>query len=236
MNADRLFLFKMKLLVVEDDDDIAHGIRRGLVSAGCVVDLARDGVLGEQLAAKNGYAAIVLDLMLPLRSGTEVCERLRSAGNSTPIIMLTAKDSISDRIQGLECGADDYLVKPFEFPELLARLKALVRRDKVNRGRVVEIGHVSIDLQRRLVTIEGAEVSLNFREYELLEALALNEGRILTRDAIQFRIWNNEDSYSNIVDVQIRRLRLKIERPGAPKLIHTIQGVGYSMRRPDGQA
>ncbi len=223
----------MRLLLVEDDAQIAGGIQRGFYSAGFDVDVATNGADGLDWALKTAYSVIVLDLMLPLMNGLEICERLRSSGVSVPILMLTAKDTVLDRVRGLETGADDYLVKPFAFPELLARVKALIRRDKIHRGKAIKIGQVNLDVQQRRVLVEGEEVSLNPREFELLEALMLNEGRVLTRDTIQFRVWQGEDSYSNVVDVQIRRLRLKIERPNLPKLIHTIQGVGYSLRRPD---
>ena len=147
--------------------------------------------------------------------------------------MLTARDSITDRVRGFETGADDYLVKPFEFPELLARVNALIRRDKVHRGKRVKIGHLTLDVAKRIVLVEGERIELKPREYELLEALVLNEGQILTRDTIQFGVWQNEESYSNVIEVQIRRLRLKIERPGKPKLIRTVHGIGYTIERPE---
>jgi DNA-binding response OmpR family regulator len=232
MNRDKV-VDEMRILLVEDDVAIAEVVTRGLVSSGYHVDCARDGRRGLGLALTGTYGVIILDLMLPLVDGMRVCEEVRSTGVSTPILMLTAKDAVGDRVKGLESGADDYLVKPFNFDELLARVKALLRRDKVNRGKVIQIGHLTVDTQGRTVTVNGEAVSLNQHEYELLEALALNEGRILTRDAIQARVWDNEDSFSNVVDVQVRRLRAKIEAPGLPQLIHTVRGIGYSMRRPD---
>jgi len=225
----------MKLLLVEDESMIAEAVCRGLISAGYAVDHVSDGISAMELIAQSTYVAIVLDLMLPRMSGLELCRTLRTSGDSTPILMLTARDSVTDRVKGLELGADDYLVKPFEFPELVARIRALVRRDKIHRGKSIQIGHLTLNFDEHRVTVDGELVTLNHREYELLAALAINEGRVLTRDAIQFRVWNNEESFSNIVEVQIRRLRRKIERDHLPKLIHTIQGVGYSLRRPETQ-
>ncbi len=237
MNGDKLDIEAMRLLIIEDDAPIADVICRGLTAAGFNVDRAAEGQKGLDLALQDRFAAIVLDLMLPRLNGFQICERIRKAGLTTPILMLTARDIVTDRVKGLESGADDYLVKPFEFAELLARIRALLRRDKVNRGRVVSIGYLILDVEKRSVHVDGESVMLKPREYALLEALALNEGRILTRDMIQERIWDNEESFSNVVDVQIKRLREKIERPNLPKILHTIYGLGYTMKRPeDGSA
>jgi DNA-binding response OmpR family regulator len=233
MNRDTVISEEMRILVIEDDGPIAEVIARGLGSAGFFVDVAADGASGLDKALGGNYGAVVLDLMLPGKNGFQVCEELRASGVPVPILMLTARDALKDRVTGLEMGADDYLVKPFEFEELLARVRALLRRDKVNQGKVVKIGHVTIDTQARTVWSNGELLLLKPREYELLEALALNEGRVLTRDAIQYRVWENEDSFSNVVDVHVRRLRLKIDLPDEPSLIQTVHGLGYSMRRPD---
>lgn len=232
MNGDKLDIEEMRILVIEDDVPIADVVRRGLQCAGYSVEWASDGAKGLDLAIENRFAAIILDLMLPKVDGFQVCEHLRKAQIATPILMLTARDSVPDRVQGLESGADDYLVKPFEFPELLARIRALLRRDKVNRGRKVQIGYLVLDVDKRSVTIDGEEVVLKPREYALVEALVLNEGRVLSRDLIQERIWGNEDSFSNVVDVHVKRVREKVERPNLPRLIHTVHGIGYTIKAP----
>jgi DNA-binding response OmpR family regulator len=233
MNRDTLNPEEMRILLVEDDAAIAEVVSRGLRGAGYVVDAADDGQRGLSMALGGSYGLLVLDVMLPGMSGLEICEELRAAGVSVPILMLTARDGLRDRVQGLDSGADDYLVKPFEFDELLARVRALLRRDKVHRRKVIKIAHLTLDTEARRAWVEGKSVDLKGREYDLLEALAVNEGRVLTRDAIQDRVWGNEDSYSNVVDVQVRRLRSKIEPDHLPPLIHTIRGLGYSLRRPE---
>lgn len=236
MNGDRLDIEEMKILMIEDDAPIADVVCRGLQAAGYSIEWASDGAKGLDLAIENRFAAIILDLMLPRVDGFQVCERLRKAQISTPILMLTARDLVPDRVQGLESGADDYLVKPFEFPELLARIRALLRRDKVNRGRIVQIGYLVLDVEKRSVTIDGEEVVLKPREYALVEALVLNEGRVLSRDLIQERIWGNEDSFSNVVDVHVKRVREKVERPNLPRLIHTVHGIGYTIKSPGSES
>lgn len=236
MNGDKLDIEEMRILVIEDDVPIADVVRRGLQCAGYSVEWASDGAKGLDLAIENRFAAIILDLMLPKVDGFQVCEHLRKAQIATPILMLTARDSVPDRVQGLESGADDYLVKPFEFPELLARIRALLRRDKVNRGRKVQIGYLVLDVDKRSVTIDGEEVVLKPREYALVEALVLNEGRVLSRDLIQERIWGNEDSFSNVVDVHVKRVREKVERPNLPRLIHTVHGIGYTIKSPGSES
>lgn len=236
MNGDKLDIEEMRILVIEDDVPIADVVRRGLQCAGYSVEWASDGAKGLDLAIENRFAAIILDLMLPKVDGFQVCEHLRKAQIATPILMLTARDSVPDRVQGLESGADDYLVKPFEFPELLARIRALLRRDKVNRGRKVQIGYLVLDVDKRSVTIDGEEVVLKPREYALVEALVLNEGRVLSRDLIQERIWGNEESFSNVVDVHVKRVREKVERPNLPRLIHTVHGIGYTIKSPGSES
>lgn len=236
MNGDKLDIEEMRILVIEDDVPIADVVRRGLQGAGYIVEWATDGAKGLDLAIENRFAAIILDLMLPKVDGFQVCERLRKAQIATPILMLTARDSVPDRVQGLESGADDYLVKPFEFPELLARIRALLRRDKVNRGRKVQIGYLVLDVDKRSVTIDGEEVVLKPREYALVEALVLNEGRVLSRVLIQERIWGNEESFSNVVDVHVKRVREKVERPNLPRLIHTVHGIGYTIKSPGSES
>jgi DNA-binding response OmpR family regulator len=220
----------MRLLIVEDDADIAEVVRRGLTAGGYDVDIAADGEAGLRAAQEHEYAAVLLDVMLPGLNGWEVCRRLRSGRRTTPILMLTARDAVEDRVKGLDLGADDYLPKPFELRELLARVRALVRRDRVHRTRVIQVGEVAIDTGARQVTVAGREVHLTSREYTLLEALASHEGRPLTREYILERVWSDDESYSNTVDVYIGQLRRKIDGGRKPSLIQTLHGVGYVLR------
>ncbi|MEN6357678.1 MAG: response regulator transcription factor [Armatimonadota bacterium] len=224
----------MKILLVEDEASIREVVKRGLEEDGMYhVDTAEDGTTGLDMAWDEDYALIILDLMLPGIDGWSICERLRNKRISTPILMLTARDAVRDRVHGLEIGADDYLPKPFDFEELLARVRALIRRDKLSKGRVIRIAHLEMDTTAHRVLCDGKEVSLTSREFSLLEALASNEGRVLSREAIQYRIWNNEDSMSNTVDVYIRMLRRKIDADRPVKLIHTVHGLGYMLKSPD---
>jgi len=223
----------MKILLVEDEPGIARLICRGLEGAGYTVETASDGARGLALARENAYGLLILDLMLPRIDGLRVCEEMREDSSRVPILMLTARDATEDRVRGLDAGADDYLPKPFAFPELLARVRALLRRDKVHRTRVLRVADLVIDTAQRRVTRAGREIGLSHREYELLEALAAHEGRVLTREAIQERVWMDEDSCSNTVDVYIGLLRKKIDADGAPKLIQTVRGQGYTLRVPE---
>jgi len=223
----------MRVLIIEDEPGIAGAVKRGLAGAGYEADIAVDGQAGLALALEHSYSAIILDVMLPGIDGWRVCEELREAGNRTPVLMLTAKDEIEDRVRGLETGADDYLVKPFDFRELLARVRSLLRRDKVHRTRKFRIADLEIDTSQRRVTRAGVEIGLSRREYDLIEALAAHHGQVLTRDTIQQRIWMDEDSYSNTVDVYVGMLRKKIDAGHPVKLIHTIRGAGYSLRVPE---
>jgi len=222
----------VKILVVEDEGPIASVIRRGLEEARFTVDVAGDGETGLQMAREGEYALILLDLMLPRRDGWSVCRELRALRHTTPILMLTARDAVEDRIRGLETGADDYLPKPFDFGELLARVRALLRRDKVHKTRVIHVGDLEIDTAGARVWRAGLEIPLTRREYTLLEALAVNEGRVLTREVILERVWMDEESYSNTVDVHIGLLRKKIDAGHAVKLIQTVHGLGYTLRVP----
>ena len=226
----------MKVLVIEDDAGIGKLVRRGLEEAAYQVEVALDGATGLNMALENTYVAIVLDVMLPKLDGWRVCEELRSHRSRTPILMLTARDTVEDRIRGLDIGADDYLPKPFDFKELLARVRALVRRDKIHRTRMIRIGDLEIDTAQRRVTRAGRIIGLSHREYELLESLAANEGRVLTREAIQERVWMAENSFSNTVDVYIRMLRKKIDAGHPIKMIQTVHGMGYTLRLPDAEA
>jgi DNA-binding response OmpR family regulator len=222
---------KMKLLLIEDDAPTAAMIKRGLESEGYEVASCRDGRKGLETAIGFDFAAIVLDLMLPELSGIQVCEELRARKRNTPILMLTARGEVSDRVKGLYVGADDYLAKPFDFAELLARVHALIRRDHSHKGATIVIDRLFIDTAAQRVRVDGQEISLAPREYSLLEALARNEGRTLTRDVILSSVWLDQESYSNTVDVRILALRKKIDENYERKLIHTVHRLGYVLKR-----
>ncbi|MBI3946745.1 MAG: response regulator transcription factor [Armatimonadetes bacterium] len=227
----------MRILLVEDHVEIAEFIQRGLEEARYYVTAAADGESGLRLALAGRFAVIILDLMLPRRDGWSVCRTLRERKVTTPILMLTARDAVRDRVRGLETGADDYLCKPFDFGELLARVQALIRRDRVHKGRHIRVGDLEIDTTARSVRKAGQRVSLTAREYALLEALAANEGRILSRETIQERVWLDDESYSNTVDVHIKALRKKIDGGQSARLIHTVYGQGYVLEaRPGPEA
>ena len=222
----------MKILLIEDEVGIANLIREGLEEADYKVDVAHDGNTGLRLALEQTYHLILLDVMLPGRDGWSICEELRSRRIRVPIMMLTAREAIQDKVRGLDAGADDYLPKPFDFHELLARVRALLRRDRVNRTKVIRVADLEIDTAQHRVWRAGIEIPLSHREYDLLEALAGNEGKVLTREAIQERIWMNEEAGYNTVNVYVGMLRKKIDANSAVKLIHTIHGVGYTLRLP----
>lgn len=226
----------MKILVIEDDPLISEVVKSGLEQSYFKVDCAFDGASGLDMATEHPYSAIVLDLMLPKMDGLTVCRRLRENKVDTPIIMLTARDAITDRVKGLDSGADDYLPKPFDFRELLARIRALQRRDSVNKMPVIKVADVVIDTQARRVTRAGKEISLTPREFSLLEALASHEGQVLSREVIQERVWLDDNSYSNTVDAHIKSLRKKLDADNPVKLIQTVFGVGYALRAPDAEA
>ncbi len=175
---------RMKVLVIEDDVGIANMVRQGLEEANYRIDLAADGATGLKMALENSYGLIVLDVMLPKMDGWRFCEELRSQRSRIPVLMLTARDTVDDRVRGLDTGADDYLPKPFDFRELLVRIRALLRRDKIHRTRIIRVGDLEIDTAQRRVARAGRQIGLSHREYELLEALAAYEGRVLTREAI----------------------------------------------------
>ncbi len=221
----------MRILIVEDEVDIAEIIKMGLTEAHYIVDMAHDGNRGLRMAKERTYSLIILDIMLPGRDGWSVCEELRAMRFQMPILMLTARDAVRDKVRGLEMGADDYLPKPFDFDELLARVRALLRRDRVHKGKTIRIADLEIDTNSRTVTRSGHTIPLTPREYALLEALAAHEGQVLTRETIQERVWMDEESYSNTVDAYIRLLRKKIDANSETKLIHTVHGVGYTVRR-----
>lgn len=223
----------MRILLIEDDDAISEVIKRGLEEDKYyTVEIAADGRKGLRMAREQEYAVILLDLMLPGLDGWSVCQELRARRINTPILMLTARDTVRDKVRGLDAGADDYLAKPFEFEELLARVRALHRRDRAVKSRIMNFDRLEIDTGTRRVTLAGNELPLTQREYALLEALAINEGRPISRDYIQYQVWSNDDSYSNTVDVHIGVLRKKIDAGYEIKLIHTVHGLGYMLKNP----
>lgn len=222
----------MRILLIEDEPEIAAVIRQGLEEARYAVDVTHDGTTGLELALTGSYSLIILDLMLPGVDGWQVCQRLRARRNAVPILMLTARDAVDDRVRGLEMGADDYLPKPFAFRELKARVHALLRRDRIHKGKNLRIADLEIDTGIQRVTRAGQEIPLTQREYLLLEALATREGQVLTRDMIQQSVWRDEDSYSNTVDVHIWALRKKMDVEHAIRLIHTVHGRGYMLKGP----
>jgi two-component system, OmpR family, response regulator len=225
----------MRILVVEDNKKMRALLERGLVEAGHVVETAVDGDLGLALAAREVYDAIVLDVMLPGRDGFEICHILRSREVWTPVLMLTARDAVSDRVQGLDKGADDYLVKPFAFEELLGRLRALARRGKTERPNVLRCGPIELDPATRAVTCAGEYVELSAKEFALLAFLMSRQGQVLSRAQIIEHVWGySYDGYSNVVDVYIKYLRDKVDRPFAAERIQTVRGAGYRMVCDDG--
>jgi two-component system copper resistance phosphate regulon response regulator CusR len=218
----------MKLLVVEDEPKTAAFLRKGLGEAGFVVDVASDGHDGLHLARGGGYDCVILDVLLPGRDGWSVLSELRRAGNTTPVLFLTAKDAVPDRVKGLELGADDYLVKPFAFSELLARVRTLLRRGPGRQPETVQVADLEIDLVRHKVTRAGKRLELTPKEFALLSLLARRTGEVLSRTLIAEQVWDmNFDAETNVVDVHIRRLRAKVDDPFETKLIHTVRGAGY---------
>lgn len=218
----------MKILVIEDDPNISALLGDGLSEEMFLVEVAADGMRGEFLAATNYFDAIILDLLLPGCDGLEICRSLRASGNNTPILMLTARDTTANKIAGLNCGADDYLTKPFVFEELLARVHALLRRGPVMKDPKLECGHVILDAIGHIVIVGGNPVDLSAREYQLLEYLMRNTGRIMTREQIADQVWGSDyDPLSNVIDVYINYLRNKIDTHHQQKLIHTVRGLGY---------
>lgn len=220
-------MFPMKILIVEDELKTAEYLRKGLTEQGCTVDLANDGVNGQHLALQHDYDVIVLDVMLPGQDGFAVLRALRAV-RQTPVIMLTARDSIEDRVRGLHEGADDYLVKPFSFLELLARLQALNRRGRVQESLHLRIGDLHLDLVSRKAYRGQVRLDLTAKEFALLAVLARRQGEILTKTAIAELVWDmNFDSNTNVVEVAIKRLRAKLDAPFSQRLLHTIRGMGY---------
>ncbi len=218
----------MKLLVVEDDPKASAALVKGLTENGFVVDAAATGDDGLHLARAGGYDLIVLDVLLPNRDGWTVLRDLRAAGVQTPVLFLTANDAVADRVKGLELGADDYIVKPFSFSELLARVRTVLRRGPVRAPDVIRVADLEIDPIRHRATRAGGALDLTPKEFALLSLVARRAGEVLSRTLITEQVWDvNFDSDANVVDVHVRRLRAKVDDPFDTKLIHTVRGVGY---------
>lgn len=226
----------MRILLIEDDEVIAERVKNGLEREGYGVDVEFDGVAGFERALQGVHGIILLDVMLPRLAGWEVCRKLRASGITTPVLMLTARDMIEDRVEGLDAGADDYLPKPFDFRELLARIRALVRRTAAIKSSRILIADLEIDTLARTVRRAGQDIQLTPHQYSLLEALARNAGRTLTRDLILDSVWGDEDRISNTVEFHVAALRKKLDAPFPKKLIHTVHGVGYVLRSPNSDA
>ena len=218
----------MRVLVVEDEARIADFLARGLAENGYAVDVAQDGDEALQWTDVAEFDLIILDLMLPERDGIEVCRILRDRGFRAPILMLTARDTVKDRVRGLDTGADDYLVKPFAFAELLARLRALTRREPVTSGTVLQVDNLVFDTATREVSRQDVALELTAKECGLLEYLMRHPNQVLTRTMIAEHVWNYEfDNATNVIDVHIRNLRRKVDDPFPSRLIQTVRGVGY---------
>jgi DNA-binding response OmpR family regulator len=219
----------MRVLLVEDDRKAARLVSKGLHEAGFLVDIANSAEEGDEMTATTDYAAIVLDWLLPGKDGIAFCHDLRARGVSTPILMLTARQDLDDRVTGLNVGADDYLTKPFAFAELLARLHALLRRSAITRPIVLTVGDLSLDPISHVVTRAGTPINLTPKEYAILEVLMRQPGEVLTRASLGERLWRDDDDVNNLVDVHVSHLRKKIDRPPREPLIHTVWGRGYRL-------
>ena len=223
----------MRVLVVEDERKLAEVLERGLEEHGYAVDVAYDGDAALNLALVEPYDLILLDVMLPARDGYSVCRELRARGKDVPILMLTARDAVDDRVTGLDAGADDYLIKPFAFRELLARVRALLRRDGRAKDPVLRVGDVEIDTVPREVRRRGRSIELTSKEYAVLEYFARNPNRVLTRTQIAEHVWDFDFvAMSNVVDVYVGYLRRKLEDNEEPRLLRTVRGTGYQLKAP----
>ena len=219
----------MKILVVEDEAKIGDYLRQGLQEAGFSVDLVRDGLDGAHVALTGVYELLILDVMLPGLDGWGILRRVRAAGNEVPVLFLTARDQVDDRVRGLELGADDYLVKPFAFAELLARVRTLLRRgSKAKEAECLRVADLELDLLRRRATRGGRRIDLTAKEFALLELLMRRQGEVLPRALIASQVWDmNFDSDTNVIEVAVRRLRTKVDEGYERKLIRTVRGMGY---------
>lgn len=223
----------MRLLLVEDDERVARFVARGLREHAFAVDIVTDGETALEQAAVNTYDVVILDIMIPKLDGLQVCRELRESGARTPVLMLTARDAVDDRIAGLDTGADDYLTKPFAFGELLARIRALLRRGPEMRPSTIEVGDLWIDTRGQCARRAGRSLDLTTKEYALLEFLALNAGRVVGRAEIAEHVWDESyDPFTNLIEVYINRLRRKVDGDPAVPLIHTRRGAGYILMEP----
>jgi heavy metal response regulator len=221
----------MRILVVEDEKKVAGFIKKGLEEETYAVDIAHDGGEGFYLGKENQYDLIILDWMLPEMDGLEVLQKLRQSGVDTPILLLTAKDSVEDKVAGLNEGADDYLTKPFAFSELLARVRVLLRRGQKETKTTLTLGDLTLDLVSHKVKRGDEDIELTSKEYSLLEYFMRNPGKVLTRTMIAEHVWDyNFDTFTNVIDVYINHLRKKIDKNFSKKLLHTMRGVGYVMK------
>ena len=221
----------MRILVVEDDRRLSGIIKRGLLEEGYAVDIAYDGEEGEYLAEDTAYDLIILDIMLPKKDGIEICQDLRLRKINTPIFMLTARDTVEDRVKGLDAGADDYLVKPFAFNELLARVRALLRREGLSKSPRLQVGDLTVDTLTREVWRGGRRIEMTNKEYIILEYFMRHPNMVITRTMLGDHAWDYEfDTMSNLIDVYIRRLRRKIDEGNQGSLIQTVRGAGYRLR------
>ena len=224
----------MKILIVEDEQKTGDYLKQGLSEASFVVDLVRDGVDGRHSALSEDYDLIVLDVMLPGLDGWGVLRAIRDAGKNMPVLFLTARDQVEERVKGLELGADDYRVKPFAFSELLARVRTLLRRGKAKEPEVLKAADLELDLLRRRVTRAGRRIELTAKEFALMELLMRRQGEVLPRSLLASQIWDmNFDSDTNVIEVAVRRLRAKVDDDFEPKLIVTVRGMGYVLEVPE---
>lgn len=224
----------MRILVVEDEKKVASFIQRGLEAEHYTVDVVHDGEAGLTRALAQRYDLIILDIMLPGRDGFGVVRELRAGGRDVPVLLLTARAAVSDRVSGLDLGADDYLTKPFAFDELLARVRALLRRGASAPSPTISVADLSLDPSTRVVTRAGQRIDLTAREYALLEFFLRNPGRVLSRSVIAQHVWGVDfDTFTNVIDVYVNYLRRKIDAGFAPRLLHTVRGAGYVLKEPE---
>ena len=225
----------MKILIVEDESKTGEYLRQGLSEAGFVVDLTQDGADGLHLALQGDHDLVILDVMLPSLDGWQVLETLRKRGLQMPVLFLTARDQVEDRVKGLELGADDYLVKPFSFSELLARVRTILRRGRNSTDpTTLRVADLELDLLRRRVSRDGQRIDLTAKEFSLLELLMRRQGEVLPRSLIASQVWDmNFDSDTNVIEVAMRRLRVKIDEGRPVKLIQTVRGMGYVLEAPE---
>jgi DNA-binding response OmpR family regulator len=224
----------MRILLVEDNRRLSHELKMSLIDAGYAVDTAYDGQEGQALAESTPYDAVILDILLPGKDGLEVCRALRRLHVNTPVLMLTARDTIADRVRGLDSGADDYLVKPFAFSELLARLRALLRRNMPEKSAVLCVGDLTVDPATHVIERTGERIELTAKLFALLEYFLRHPNQILTREMIANHIWSYDFTGTlNAVEVSMRRLRKRLDDPFEVKLLETVRGVGYRLRVPD---